>query len=140
MPRSLHAMRLCTAKGAPFVVAHLHGLRDPAGKGDTPARDAQARAILTAIAAVRQPGDPVILAGDLNLLPTSRTFAVLAEIGLSDLVTGRGFTDTRTSLYPKDQRFADYLLVTPGVQVAAFDVPAGPEVSDHRAFVLDFDI
>jgi len=46
-------------------------------------------------------------------------------------------TDTRTSHYAKPVRFADYMLVTADVPVADFDVPASPEVSDHRPLVLD---
>jgi endonuclease/exonuclease/phosphatase family metal-dependent hydrolase len=141
VPRNIQVMRLFDpASMRPFIVAHLHGLRDPAGKGDTPDRAAQAQAIIAAIAALRQPDDPVILAGDLNLLPDSASFAVFASIGLTDLVTTRGHRDTRTSLYPKAQRSADYMLVTPGVQVRAFAVPAIPEVSDHRPMVLDFTL
>jgi endonuclease/exonuclease/phosphatase family metal-dependent hydrolase len=139
VPRNMQAMRLFDpASGRPFVVAHLHGLRDPVGKGDTPDRATQAQAVLAGIKALRKPGDPVILAGDLNLLPGSATFATLSSIGLTDLVTTRGHTDTRTSLYSKPQRHADYLLVTEGVQVTNFAVPAMPEVSDHRPLILDF--
>ncbi len=139
VPRPIQVMRLHDPVSMrPFVLAHLHGLRDPAGKGDTPDRARQAKAILAAIADLRQPGDPVVLCGDLNLLPDSETFATLATIGLVDLVTARGHMDTRTSFYTKPQRFADYVCVTPDVRVLDFDVPATPEVSDHRPLILDF--
>ncbi|MGO6900389.1 endonuclease/exonuclease/phosphatase family protein, partial [Rhizobium ruizarguesonis] len=48
-----------------------------------------------------------------------------------------GLVDTRTSYYLKQGRFADYMLVTPGVKVAKFEVVEAPEVSDHRALLLD---
>lgn len=141
VPRNMHVLRLFNpASGQPFVVAQLHGLRDLAGKHDTPARMAQAEKIVGLISAVRQPGDAVIFGGDLNLLPDSRTFEVLATAGLTDLVTTRGFTDTRTVLYEKEQRHADYLLVSPAVKVVDFDVPAEPVASDHRPLILDFEI
>jgi endonuclease/exonuclease/phosphatase family metal-dependent hydrolase len=137
-PRTLQAVRLYHPTAGRFLtVGHTHGLRDPAGKGDTPARAAQARAIAAALADLARPGEGVVFGGDLNLLPGSETFAVLAAAGLSDLVTGRGHRDTRTSLYPKPVRFADYMLVNADVEVAAFDLPAAPEVSDHRPMVLD---
>lgn len=120
-----------------LVIAQFHGLRDPSGKGDTPARAAQARAMAALIGDLAQPGDEVVLAGDFNLLPQSASFATFAALGLSDLVTGRGHADTRTSHYAKPLRYADYLLVTPGLEVADFDVPAQPEVSDHRPLILD---
>ncbi len=48
-PRVAHAVRL-----AGVTVVHLHGLRDAAGKGDTPARLAQADAIAALVTRVRQ--------------------------------------------------------------------------------------
>ena len=141
VPRNMHVLRLYDpeAKQA-FVVAHLHGLRDLAGKHDTPDRMAQAEKIVGLLSAIRQPGDPVIFGGDLNLLPDSKTFEILAAGGLTDLVTTRGFTDTRTTLYEKPQRYADYLLASPQVNVIDFDVPAEPVVSDHRPLMLEFGV
>ena len=62
---------------------------------------------------------------------------VLGQLGLTELVTSGGFAGTRTSLYPKDGRFADYMLVSPGVSVTRFEVVREPEVSDHCALLLD---
>ena len=105
---------------------------------DTPERAVQVENVIRAITEFREDQEPVILAGDLNLLPGSATFGRLAEIGLKDLVTGRGHTDTRTVLYKKSERFADYILVTAGVEVDAFGIPPEPVVSDHRPLILDF--
>jgi hypothetical protein len=63
----------------------------------------------------------------------------LADLGLTDLVTSRGLSDTRTSHYRKSPRFADYMLVSGNIAVRHFDAVAQPEVSDHRALLLDFD-
>lgn len=79
----------------------------------------------------------LIVCGDFNVLPESATFAALGSLDLSDLVTSRGHTDTRTSHYGKSGRFADYMLATPDVDVVRFDVVEQPEVSDHRALLLD---
>ena len=137
-PRNAHCLRIMNYRsGRIETVAHLHGLRDPAGKGDTPARAAQASALVQLLRRGWTPGEPLVLCGDFNVLPDSITFHSLAQLGLVDLVTSRGFSDTRTSHYAKPERFADYLLVTPEVAVAAFDVIALPEVSDHRALRLD---
>jgi endonuclease/exonuclease/phosphatase family metal-dependent hydrolase len=138
-PRNAHVLRLWDDRlGAAVTVAQMHGLRDPAGKGDTPARAAQAEAFVTAIAQLARPGERLVACGDFNLLPGSASFAALrARLGLSDLVTGRGHRDTRTSFYPKDGRLADYLLVSPEVEVRRFEVVAAPEVSDHRALLLE---
>lgn len=122
------ADRVCT-------IVHLHGVRDPAGKSDTPARRAQAERLVEVVSSVRRPGDFTVVCGDLNLLPDSETFGVLRSIGLTDLV---GVADTRTSLYTKPVRHASYLLVSEPGAVARFDIPAVPEVSDHRPLVLDY--
>jgi endonuclease/exonuclease/phosphatase family metal-dependent hydrolase len=119
------------------TIAHLHGLRDPAGKGDTAARHEQAAALVKLIEGVWPGDEGLVVCGDFNVLPDSATFAILARLGLSDLVTGSGLVDTRTSYYLKQGRFADYMLVTPGVKVAKFEVVEAPEVSDHRALLLD---
>jgi endonuclease/exonuclease/phosphatase family metal-dependent hydrolase len=136
--RNAHAVRVHDYKGdKTFTVIQLHGLRDPEGKGDTPARDAQADRLVELIDRIRRPGEALIVCGDFNLLPDSRTFDWLKAIGLTDLVTTRGFTDTRTSHYAKPGRYADYMLVSSEVEIARFDVVAEPEVSDHRALLLE---
>ena len=138
VPRPIQAFRVFDPmSGARRVVAHLHGLRDPAGKGDSPARAAQAERIASFLEAFAGRDEEIVLAGDFNLLPDSASFARLARLGLHDLVTAHGHTDTRTSHYGKPVRYADYMLVTESVAVDAFDVPALPEVSDHRPLVLD---
>ncbi len=98
---------------------YLHGLRDRRGKADTPDRHAQAERIARLVQAVREPDDLVVVCGDLNLLPDSQTFAILAAIGLVDLV---GTADTRTSQYPKPVRHASYVLVSDPAAVRRFDI------------------
>lgn len=136
--RNAHAIRLHDyATGKTVVVVHLHGLRDLDGKGDTPARDAQTARLIELIGRVRDDGDGLVVCGDFNVLPDGRMLAALREIGLTELVTSRGFTDTRTSYYRKTPRYADYMLVSADVDVRSFEVVAEPEVSDHRALMLE---
>ena len=136
--RNAHAVRLFDyRRGRAVTIAHMHGLRDFAGKGDTPARAAQAERFAAMIAATAGEGDEIVACGDFNVLPGSVTFAVLARLGLADLVTGRGHQDTRTSYYEKTPRFADYMLTSGNVAVRRFEVVEVPEVSDHRALVLE---
>ena len=132
-PRVAHALRLL-ADGRVVTVVHLHGLRDPAGKGDTPARAAQAARLAGLVTRTRGEDDLVVVAGDLNLLPDSSTFATLHEIGLTDLV---GSADTRTARYRKPVRHASYLLVSDAAAVRGFTIVGAPEVSDHRALLLE---
>lgn len=140
VPRTMQLFRiLAPSGGSSVVLGHLHGIRLPSGKGDSPERTGQAKALVAALTAFRHQDEPCILAGDFNLLPDSATFEALRAIGLHDLVTGRGIADTRTALYRKPQRHANYMLVSDGIRVTGFDVPATPEVSDHRPLILDFD-
>jgi hypothetical protein len=53
------------------TIVHAHGLRDPAGKHDTPARRAQAIALASLVESIREPDDFSMLCGDLNLLPNT---------------------------------------------------------------------
>lgn len=135
--RNAHCLRLFDYRGnRPVTIAHLHGLRDPAGKDDTPARNKQAERLCTLIERIHQPGEALVVCGDFNVLPESRTFDALRRLGLTDLVTGRGFTDTRTSLYEKPGRYADYMLANAEAHVVDFEIVAEPEVSDHRPLLL----
>lgn len=139
-PRSrvAHAVRIRDAdRGGAVTVAHMHGLRDLAGKADTPARQAQARRFADLVAFVARPGDARIVCGDFNVDPGSDTLALLAATGLTELVTAGGFAGTRTSQYRKPGRFADYMLVSDPAMVRHFDVPAAPEISDHCPLILD---
>ena len=137
-PRNAHCIRVFDAgQGAAITVAHMHGLRDPAGKFDSPIRDRQAERLADLVLSVWPGNERLVVCGDFNVLPDSSTFAHLAKLGLSDLVVGCGHTDTRTSHYKKPGRYADYMLINEAVDVVSFDVVVEPEVSDHRALLLE---
>lgn len=136
--RNAHCIRIFDPDhGSALTVAHMHGLRDLAGKADTPEREWQAKALARLIGRIARAGERLIVCGDFNVLPGSSTFEILGGMGLVDLVATRGHVDTRTSYYDKAIRFADYMLVTPEVDVLDFDVVDEPEVSDHRALMLE---
>ncbi|WP_043611630.1 endonuclease/exonuclease/phosphatase family protein [Ensifer sp. ZNC0028] len=136
--RNAHCIRLFDHDaGTPITIAQMHGLREVGGKNDSPERRAQADALVGLIHQVWPGDERLVVCGDFNVLPDSQTFQVLGQLGLVDLVVSRGHTDTRTSHYRKSGRFADYMLANGAVSVARFDVVASPEVSDHRALLLD---
>ncbi|MEM9562438.1 MAG: endonuclease/exonuclease/phosphatase family protein [Actinomycetota bacterium] len=123
-----------TAARRTVAVAHLHGLRDPEGKHDTPDRLDQAEALASFVDELVKPGDLAVVCGDFNVLPDSVTFDALGRLGLTDLV---GTADTRTARYTKPIRHANYLLVSDPSTVVHFEAPSEPEVSDHRPLILD---
>jgi exonuclease III len=136
--RNAHVIRVYDpVRDRVICIAQMHGLRDPAGKADTPERAAQARAFMALVARVAEPGDTRIICGDFNVGPGSETLQILTRQGLTDLVKTRGFAGTRTSHYAKPARFADYMLVDDPARVIAFDVVMTPEVSDHCPLVLE---
>jgi endonuclease/exonuclease/phosphatase family metal-dependent hydrolase len=142
-PRVAHAVRIIPAAGRPVVVAHMHGLWIREGKHDTLERVKQAELFLSLIESVCEVGDSVVACGDFNVLPNSATLPILQ--GLHDLVVRGGHTSTRTPLYYNSRgkkdlpRFADYMLVSPGVKVEKFDVVHEPIISDHCPLVLDIE-
>lgn len=134
-PRTALSVRVVDPGSSRAVtVIQVHGLRDTAGKGDTPARRRQAERLADLVVRARRDSDVTVLGGDLNLLPHSETFEILAEAGMTDLVRE---ADTRTSRYLKPVRHASYLLVSDPGAVKAFEVVVTPEVSDHRALALE---
>jgi endonuclease/exonuclease/phosphatase family metal-dependent hydrolase len=64
---------------------------------------------------------------------------MLEDAGLKNLVAEFGVVSTRTSLYARPERFADYVFVSPGVDVFAFRV-LRDEVSDHAPLMLQFGL
>lgn len=135
--RSAHAVRLFDHdKGRALSVTHMHGLRDLAGKQDTPERRQQAKRLAALSGAVSDPGDLRVVCGDFNVLPGSETLVLLENDGLTELVQAHGFSGTRNSQYKKLERFADYMLVSDTAAVRGFEVVYQPEVSDHCPLVL----
>jgi endonuclease/exonuclease/phosphatase family metal-dependent hydrolase len=135
----LHARNLqyvtVEGPGGPFSVVNLHGLWNGRGKGDSDERIEQSRKILKFLAGRRE---PLILCGDFNLLPGAESLRMLESAGLRNLVAEFGVTSTRTSLYRRPERFADYVFVSDGIDVGDFRV-LPDEVSDHAPMLLEFD-
>jgi endonuclease/exonuclease/phosphatase family metal-dependent hydrolase len=137
--RSAHGVRIFVPElGQAVSVTQMHGLRDmAAGKSDTPDRLLQAKRLLELSDFVSRKEELRVICGDFNVLPDSQTLQFLAGAGFTELVTAGGFRGTRTSLYTKPGRFADYMLVNKPEAIRAFQVISSPEVSDHCPLVLD---
>jgi exonuclease III len=114
------------------TICNFHGLWNGMGKSDTEDRLNQSRKILEFIEST---SDPVILAGDFNLSPDTESLAML-EKGMRNLIKEYGITSTRTSYYEKENKFADYVLVSSEIDVKDFKV-LPDEVSDHAALYLE---
>lgn len=140
LPRNLHAVRVRSPEGVEYVIAHFHGLWLKGGRADCPVREVQAGRIVEALAWFTRPYERLVLCGDMNILPESALFPLLERMfGLRDLVVPGGFPETRTEMVVEEIRdaYADYMLVSPNIQVSKFDVLREPVVSDHCPLVLD---
>ncbi|MEJ6395912.1 endonuclease/exonuclease/phosphatase family protein [Gymnodinialimonas sp. 2305UL16-5] len=136
--RSAHGVRIYDySSDRSISVTHMHGLRDLNGKIDTPERAKQAARLLNMSQQVSEPGDVMVICGDFNVEPDSETLQILTHAGFSELVTGQGFTSTRSSHYEKPGKFADYMLISDPDDVQRFEVIYDPEVSDHCPLVLE---
>ncbi|WP_417587056.1 endonuclease/exonuclease/phosphatase family protein [Pararhodobacter oceanensis] len=133
--RMAHGVRVYDHRAERVVnVLHMHGLRDLAGKHDTPERRAQAERFAQMASGLAGAGEALVLCGDFNVGRGSETLDILRALGLRELVTEHGYAGTRTHHYTKPERYADYMLVNR--PVVEFEVIDSPAVSDHCALSL----
>jgi endonuclease/exonuclease/phosphatase family metal-dependent hydrolase len=115
-------------------VVNLHGLWNGKGKTDCPERIEQSQKVKAFLETV---SGAKILCGDFNLLPHTQSLALL-EQDMRNLVKAYRITSTRSQFYERPDRFADYVLTSPEVQVKHFCV-LDENVSDHLPLLLTFE-
>lgn len=123
----------CRINDQAYSILNVHGLWNGRGKTDTPERIVQSRRIREFMDTL---DTPIILCGDFNLRPDTESMKILEE-GMTNLIQIHNITSTRTKLYPKDEKFADYIITSPDIQVNVFKV-LEDVVSDHSPLLLDF--
>lgn len=116
-----------------FWVGNLHGIWAKEDT-DTEARLNQSEKIIEFF---NSRSGEKILCGDFNLSPNTKSLEIL-ESNMKNLIKDFKITDTRGKMYKKPNKFADYILVTPGVQVTGFEVPQ-VSISDHLPMILEFN-
>jgi exonuclease III len=117
-----------------ITTMNFHGLWNGKGKTDTEDRLNQSRKIKKIVDSI---GGEKILCGDFNLRPDTESIKIL-EDGMKNLIKEYKINSTRTSLYTKPERFADYIFVSDNVKVNNFEVMSD-EISDHSPLFLDFE-
>jgi|SRR5579883_3407734 len=123
----------CCIDNQVFSVLNVHGLWNGRGKTDTPERIAQSQKIRNFMDEINT---SKIICGDFNLRPDTESMKII-EHGMNNLVKLHHINSTRTSFYPKPEKFADYILTSPDIAVNTFEVMK-EEVSDHAPLLLDF--
>jgi exonuclease III len=122
-------------KGKPITILNIHGLWNGQGKRDTEERLMQSR---NAVKFIETLGSEYVFCGDFNLDPDTESLQMIPrELGSRDLIKEYGVTSTRTSLYPKPNKFADYVFISKGIDLIDFKV-LPDEVSDHTPLFLEF--
>ncbi len=124
---------LLEADNKRYNVMNFHGLWNGKGKLDAPERIIQSQKVKEFMNALTV---PKILAGDFNLRPDTESFKILEE-NMTNHVALHNVTSTRSRYYPKDEKFADYILTCPDVKVHHFEV-IERDVSDHYPLYISF--
>lgn len=131
-PRNLQYV-VFEKEGKKIIIANFHGLFTGTGKGDTPERLLQSEKIKDFLNTTE--GEK-ILCGDFNLTLNTESVRIL-EQGMKNLIKEYNITSTRTSFYTRPERFADYIFVSPDIEVKDFRV-LPDEPSDHTPLYLEF--
>ena len=131
-PRLLHYVVLKENK-KDVLIANLHGYWIPGSKLDTPERLAQAEKIIKFLDTKKM---PQVLCGDFNLNPDTKSMTML-DNNMVNLIKKYSIKNTRSKLHTRNDKFADYILITPDINVNKFEVMQD-NVSDHLPLYLDF--
>lgn len=118
---------------ADFLICNFHGIWFPKDKLDTEDRLKQSNKIKGFL---RKRNEKIILCGDFNLQPTTKSILILEE-GMRNLIKENQITSTRSATYEGITNFADYILVSPEVKVEEFKV-IDTSISDHLPLFLKF--
>lgn len=125
----------CQEKNIKYSILNVHALWNGMGKTDSPERIAQSQRINQFMAAIKS---PKILCGDFNLRPDTESLMIL-EQGMINLLKKYDIKSTRSNLYQKEEKFADYIFTSPGIIDNSFEV-LSDEVSDHLPLLLDYNV
>jgi endonuclease/exonuclease/phosphatase family metal-dependent hydrolase len=130
--RNLQWLECCINKKI-YSILNVHGLWNGMGKTDTPARIAQSKRIRDFMDTINT---PKIICGDFNLRPDTESLRII-EKGMHNHIFLNKVQSTRTSLYSKNEKYADYIFTSNEIEVSQFAV-LKDEVSDHAPLFLDF--
>lgn len=118
------------------LMMNVHLTHRPEGKKDSEKRLYQSDTIINFMKVF---DCPKILAGDFNLLPDTESIKKIEATGMRNLIKEYGVTSTRTEIYKKPLKFADYIFVSPEIKVK--DLKILPDIiSDHSPVLLEFDL
>lgn len=132
-PKNLNYI-LMKGKKLDTLIANMHGYWIPGPKTDTSERISQSKMVIDFM---KQYSSRKILCGDFNLNPNTKSLKML-EKGMTNLIKKYNIKGTRSSYYKRENKFADYILVSKDIKVKKFEVLMD-EVSDHLPLLLEFE-
>ncbi|MEY2665769.1 MAG: hypothetical protein RLZZ480_874 [Candidatus Parcubacteria bacterium] len=130
-----------------YLIAHLHGIWIQGNtKGDHELRTVQSHRVKSALMEIAETycADDVIFGGDLNLdIDTSALRLLEGDGMLRNLIKEFGIVNTRTVAYRHfgldgHSMYADYVLVSEGVDVSSLQVATHVSASDHAPLIVEF--
>jgi len=121
--------------GKEFGIFNIHGLWNGKGKGDSSERIKQSESIGKFAASLHL---PVLLCGDFNLMLDTKSVALL-EKNYQNLIQDYKIKSTRSHIYSKSERYADYIFVPKNLHVSSFQV-YDTDVSDHLPLLAVIEI
>lgn len=116
-----------------FTICNVHGIWVKEGKGDTPHRIKQSQNIKEFL---KNQSSRKIICGDFNLDMNTKSIEILEE-DFINLIRKYNIPTTRIKASLTKGNFADYVFVSPNVNVIDFQVP-NLEVADHLPMILEF--
>jgi len=119
---------------------NVHGAPQPGDKLDNPKRIEQSNKIIDFMAKTE---GLKIVGGDFNLESETDSVKMFEKNGYKNLISEYKIQTTRNNLawekYEIKQFFADYVFVSPDLNIKSFEVPA-IEVSDHLPLILEIEL
>lgn len=132
IPRNLQFITF-DKDGEECLVCHFHGIWYPKTKLDTKERLEQSRKIKQFI---NGHFGKKILCGDFNLLSDTKSLEILDK-DMENLIKKYNVPTTRNTFYKREEKHADYILVSQNVKVLDFKTLNIP-ISDHLPLLLEF--
>lgn len=119
--------------GKTYTILNFHGMWTGKGKEDTNKRIEQSEKIRKIF---NEAKGAKILCGDFNLKPDTKSIDILSD-GNRNLIREYNITSTRSVLYTKPTKFADYIIISSEIEVKNFKV-LQDQISDHLPLFLEF--
>ncbi len=116
-----------------YLLCHFHGIWYPKTKLDTKERLEQSRKIKQFLS--NNTGKK-ILCGDFNILPSTKSLEILDK-DMENLIKNYNISTTRNKFYEREEKHADYILVSQNVKVIDFKT-INITISDHLPLLLEF--